>query len=714
MVQLLLALALAILLVGPVADAATAKYTFTVLLFLSPFDLHAFELYRSVSVHLVGSMQINQLCSSTSIIAVNGQLPGPSIEVNEGDDVAVKVVNNSPYNVTIHWHGVLQLMTPWADGPSMVTQCPIQPSSSYTYRFSVPGQEGTLWWHAHSSFLRATVYGAFIIRPRRGNAYPFPAPDKEVPIVLGEWWNRNVVDVESDAILAGQLPTQSDAFTVNGKTGLLYQCANETFTAVVEPNTRVLLRVVNAGLNSHLFIKVAGHNFTVVAVDAGYTANLNTDTLVLAPGQTVDALVTTNAAPGSYYMAVLAHDTMSPLTFAASDTTTATAIFQYNGTSTNPPAMPTMPSSSDAGTANAFYFGLRGLGTPAVPSPVDVSMTIELGLGQLPCDASQTRCNGTAAAAAMNGVSFRLPSPETSLLGAHVNGVTGVFTADFPDGPPPSGTAMTVGTRLKKLSYNSVVEIVLQNPAAVPTENHPIHLHGFNFFVLAQGMGSFTPGSVAYNLVDPVARNTIAVAGGGWAVIRFVANNPGMWFFHCHLDPHVPMGLGMVFQVESGTTPGSTLPTPPGDWVGVCDEQHYAAAAVAFRYFLRGARAGQSPYLLSKRVPENVPCQAFRYFLRGARAEQYELLTDLPGYPDNVRRDGKGGYWVALNQEKQRLDATPATAPVKHLVGVRLNADGVEVEELTAAKGVTLSDVAEIKGKLWLGPVELEYVGLVA
>jgi len=82
-------------------------------------------------------------------------------------------------------HGVLQLMTPWADGPSLVSQCPIQPSGSYTYRFSVPGQEGTLWWHAHSSFLRATVYGAFIVRPRAGNAYPFPAPDMEVPIVLG-------------------------------------------------------------------------------------------------------------------------------------------------------------------------------------------------------------------------------------------------------------------------------------------------------------------------------------------------------------------------------------------------------------------------------------------------------------------------------------------------------------------------------------------------
>ncbi|XP_062187062.1 protein STRICTOSIDINE SYNTHASE-LIKE 10-like [Phragmites australis] len=113
-------------------------------------------------------------------------------------------------------------------------------------------------------------------------------------------------------------------------------------------------------------------------------------------------------------------------------------------------------------------------------------------------------------------------------------------------------------------------------------------------------------------------------------------------------------------------------------------------------------------------VAHTVPCQAFRYFLRGPKAGQYERFADLPGYPDNVRRDNKGGYWVALNQEKQRLDAKSATAPVKHLVGVRLDFDGVEHEELTAAKGVTLSDVAERNGQLWLGSVELEYVGLVA
>uniref|UniRef100_A0A453FAK6 Strictosidine synthase conserved region domain-containing protein n=1 Tax=Aegilops tauschii subsp. strangulata TaxID=200361 RepID=A0A453FAK6_AEGTS len=94
-------------------------------------------------------------------------------------------------------------------------------------------------------------------------------------------------------------------------------------------------------------------------------------------------------------------------------------------------------------------------------------------------------------------------------------------------------------------------------------------------------------------------------------------------------------------------------------------------------------------------VAHTVPCQAFRYWLKGPKAGQYELFADLPGYPDNAR-----------------LNAT--AAPVKHLVGVRLGADGVEVEELTAARGVTLSEVAEQSGnKLWLGSVELDYIGLL-
>ena len=48
-------------------------------------------------------------------------------------------------------------------------------------------------------------------------------------------------------------------------------------------------------------------------------------------------------------------------------------------------------------------------------------------------------------------------------------------------------------------------------------------------------------------------------------------------------------------------------------------------------------------------VAHTVPSQVFRYTIRGAGAGRYELLADLPGYPDNMRRDSRGGYWVALN-----------------------------------------------------------------
>ncbi|PKI34854.1 hypothetical protein CRG98_044758 [Punica granatum] len=132
----------------------------------------------------VKNLTVSKLCHRQVITAVNGSLPGPTIRVKEGDTLHVHVVNESPYNVTIHWHGVFQLMSGWADGPSYMTQCPIRPGSSYTYRFTITKQEGTLWWHAHVSWLRATVYGALVIRPRSGHKYPFPKPHREVPILL--------------------------------------------------------------------------------------------------------------------------------------------------------------------------------------------------------------------------------------------------------------------------------------------------------------------------------------------------------------------------------------------------------------------------------------------------------------------------------------------------------------------------------------------------
>jgi laccase len=89
----------------------------------------------------------------------------------------------------------------------------------------------------------------------------------------------------------------------------------------------------------------------------------------------------------------------------------------------------------------------------------------------------------------------------------------------------------TKSTKVKTLAYNATVEVVLQNTVLVVRESHPMHLHGHNFFVLAQGFGNFHQDATEkqYNLVNPLERNTLAVPTSGWAVIRFVANNLGIY-----------------------------------------------------------------------------------------------------------------------------------------------------------------------------------------
>lgn len=74
---------------------------------------------------------------------------------------------------------------PWFDGPEYITQCPIAPGTNFTYQIIFSTEEGTLWWHAHSDWSRATIHGAIIIEPAIGTTYPFAVPDEQHVIVFG-------------------------------------------------------------------------------------------------------------------------------------------------------------------------------------------------------------------------------------------------------------------------------------------------------------------------------------------------------------------------------------------------------------------------------------------------------------------------------------------------------------------------------------------------
>jgi laccase len=114
---------------------------------------------------------------------------------------------------------------PWSDGPEYITQCPIMPGSTFTQRIQFTNEEGTLWWHAHSEFDRATVHGAIVIYPQPGSTFPFPKPQEEFTLILGEWWNNNITDVYQTAIQNGGEFAPSDANTINGQPGDFMPCS---------------------------------------------------------------------------------------------------------------------------------------------------------------------------------------------------------------------------------------------------------------------------------------------------------------------------------------------------------------------------------------------------------------------------------------------------------------------------------------------------------
>ncbi|XP_021855469.2 laccase-17 [Spinacia oleracea] len=536
----------------------------------------------------INMQNVTRLCHTKSIVTVNGQFPGPPIVAREGDRLIINVVNHVNNNITIHWHGIRQLQSGWADGPAYIAQCPIQSGQTYAYNFTIVGQRGTLWWHAHISWLRSTLYGPIIILPKRGVPYPFPQPYKEVPLIFGEWWNADTEAVISQALQTGGGPNVSDAYTINGLPGLLYNCsAKDTFKLSVKPGKTYLLRLINAALNDELFFSIANHTLTTVDVDALYVKPFETDTIIITPGQTTNVLLKTKAYhPDATFVMMARPYVTGNGTF---DNSTVAGILEYHhpkpSTSIKklPLLKPTLPALRDSSFVTNFTNKLKSLANaqyPAnVPKKVDKHFFFTVGLGTNPCPKNHT-CQGptntTMFAASINNVSFVMPTK--ALLQAHfLRNSNGVLTSELPFSPlmafnytgtPPNNTNVIDGTKVVVLQYNTSVELVMQSTSILGAESHPLHLHGFNFFVVGQGSGNFNPKKdpAKYNLVDPVERNTVGVPAGGWVTIRFLADNPGVWFMHCHLEVHTSWGLKTAWVVQDGNLPNQKLPPPPSDY----------------------------------------------------------------------------------------------------------------------------------------------------
>lgn len=298
---------------------------------------------------------------------------------------------------------------------------------------------------------------------------------------------------------------------------------------------------------------------TVVEADGHYVEPFVVKELNIYSGETYSVLITANQNASRNYWAALNVRGRQP------NTPTGRAILRYvpNPPSLLPPSTPAKgPLWNDTSYTKNQAKLYKARAGYVIPPPLTSQRRVVL-LN------TQNKINGYTRWA-INNISSVLP--HTPYLIAVKHGLKKTFD-QFPApenykayniSSPQSNQHASYGNPVYRWEFNSTVDVILQNANMLgnkSSEIHPWHLHGHDFWVLAHGDGAFDPqrDTEKFNLINPPMRNTVPLFPFGWTALRFRANNPGVWAFHCHVEAHFSMGMGVVF--EEGVDRIGRLPT---------------------------------------------------------------------------------------------------------------------------------------------------------
>ncbi|ESR59624.1 L-ascorbate oxidase [Citrus sinensis] len=519
-------------------------------------------------------------CKESIVMGINGQFPGPTIRARAGDTIAVELTNKLyTEGVVIHWHGIRQLGTPWADGTASISQCPINPGETYLYRFKVD-KAGTYFYHGHLGMQRsAGLYGSLIVDVADGEKEPFHY-DGEFNLLLSDWWHRSVHEQEvglssrplrwigePQTLLIngrGQFNCSLAAHFSNGSAEQCKlrgneQCAPQILH--VQPNKTYRLRIASTTALASLNLAVKNHKMVVVEADGNYVQPFEVDDMDIYSGESYSVLLTTNQDPSHNYWISAGVRGRKPAT------PPALTLLNYHPTSASkiplspPPITPRWDDYDHSKSFSNKIFAL--MGSPKPPTNFHRRLTLLN---------TQNTINGFTKWA-INNVSLNLP--PTPYLGSIKYGLKDAFDQNGPPEnfsneydvmKPPVNANTTLGSGVYMLGLNTTVDVILQNANAIRpnlSETHPWHLHGHDFWVLGRGEGKFTKeDEKKFNLKNPPLKNTAVIFPYGWTALRFVADNPGAWAFHCHIEPHFHIGMGVVLAlgVETvGNIPNQAL-----------------------------------------------------------------------------------------------------------------------------------------------------------
>lgn len=512
------------------------------------------------------------------VITINRQLPGPSIQVCEGDRLVVDLYNLLLSDTeTIHWHGMHMRNQQYYDGVPFLTQCPvIRGKFRYDFKASTPG---TLFWHSHAGLHRASgVLGSLVVRqaedPHRG-LYDTDLP--EHVIMLSDWSHTSVATQ-----FTGRHHSQGDDYArtilVNGK-GRNSAAKLEGAEAAqvplevikVTPGLRHRLRFVGGtGLNCPVVVSVDGHQLAVIATDGEPIVPFITDSFVIYSGERFDVVLEANQATDNYWFrfnglidcskmecvqgAVLRYEgapdqePLGSLTYDPSYPGVVVNPLNTAGDALEEVTMveldALMPSMLQQAVDKQFYLGFDF-------KRVNNTLLYNPELYPYNAVSEEWQVNTPQ----INGISFLSP-PSPPLSQPHDPQPTLCY---YGQDPICEGDFCRC-TYVLEVALGETVEFVLVDEGNIGDENHPFHMHGYHFHVVAMGrLGHNTSlaevaaldaaGGITRKLEDAVLKDTVTIPDGGYTIIRFTADNPGWWLMHCHLVFHSEMDMVAALHV---------------------------------------------------------------------------------------------------------------------------------------------------------------------
>lgn len=501
-------------------------------------------------------------------IAVNGQIPMPTLTFTEGDTAEIYVHNLLKEETSLHWHGLF--LPNRMDGVPFLTQMPIEPGATYVYKFPIV-QHGTHWYHSHSKLQEQIgMYGSFIMNKREEWDIP------TIPVVLSEWTDMKPEEVHrslkaatdwfaiqkgstqsySEAIKSGNFKTKLtnewkrmnamdvsdvyyDNFLINGK--------NQNEQPQFKAGDRVRLRIANAGASDYFWLSYAGGKITVVASDGNDVEPVEVDRLIIAVSETYDVIVTIP-------------DNMSyEFLVTPEDRTKSASLWLGSGMKMPAQRLPKlkyfagMKMMNDMMDMKGNMIEMAGMKMqnqimdmntvmyPEITGPENPNDTMktDIKMDQSGHNMANMDMSGNGDIVTLNYEMLRAPE-KTTLPAGPVKELRFELTGNMNRYVWSLDNKVVSESDKILIKKGENVRIILFNNSMM---RHPMHLHGHDFRVI-NSQGEYAP---MKNIIDimPMERDTI----------EFYANEPGGdWFFHCHILYHMMSGMGRVFSYQEPLT----------------------------------------------------------------------------------------------------------------------------------------------------------------